>query len=324
MRIALNTYSPAFTDNVMLSSATGLWLRDAITPMVRAGHEILNVSVGGVSNRDEEFERAFAKKVDAMILIWRWPMDEDQYPRRSQAYERQLELIDLAIDHGIPVLIHDEDYKPGAIEAFELLKMNNVPVNLTAPAMFSPNHNFLPFPKPDGMLMTRVTKEFDFGYIGNNYERYEQMKKWFKYPPIDFHSIHILGNWLSPSPNRESPEQVKADFPNIYFGSQVPQNMVIKQLAKYRFTCHFAKDEYCSTGFITMRWLEAVMAGTVAFIPTEFKLPTWMKPAFQFPDPYELLNQEFYDHIRNKQAEAVAHIFNSGNWLAAINALVNQ
>lgn len=323
MRIAFNTYSPALTDNQMTSSATGIWFNAVVNHFIGRGDEICNVSVGEKYDRGPVLTRFFAKPVDAIILIWRWPMNSELYPRRAMAYERQLELIDLAIDHKIPVLIHDEDFKDGAYEAYSLLRSKRVPVALTAPSMFSPTHSFLPFPMYYRRLAAAfVRKSFDFGYIGNNYERYSQMRDWLKHPPIDFLTYHFWGNWLETSPERESPEQVKRDFPHVTFKGRLTQDQVISQLSHYRFTCHFAKEEYCKTGFVTMRWQEAACARTVAFVPDSFRLPAWMKPAFNF-DTSDILDPQYYQKIADAQYQAIQSISLVSEWSRHIDVLVN-
>ena len=327
MRIAFNTYSPALTDNTMTSSATGLWFSSIIRHFANLGHEVWNVSVGEMTDRKDSLDRVFANPVDLIILIWRWPMDEELYPRRAAAYERQLELIDLAIQNKTPVLIHDEDYKEGAIEAHDLLNRSGVRCFLTSPALkIIEPYRWLPFPLIHSRWTPKASlsnKFYDFVYVGNNYERYDQMKAFLNNPANKYASTHIYGNWLIPSETRQSPEQVKQDFPTVTFFDPVPQDKVLNILVKYFFTAHFAKPEYCKTGFITMRWQEAVSAGTLAFVPDEFWLPPEIESRFKGLNQNKLLDPIIYNTTLAYQYQYIRALSDIDEWTRILDDLVN-
>lgn len=327
--IVWNSFSPALTDGVLNSSATGgNWTPRIWRRLEQRFGKVFNVSVGEQSDYDQRFSFAISSKITACILIWRWPMPA--YKQRDKAYERQMELLDIAKKRKIPVLIHDQDLKGGALESADELLSAGCPCLLTAP-MLNPWNGYtaLHFPPLGAMppVKSLTHKLYDYMYVGNNYERYSQAKRVFGGDRMRDMKAVFYGNWLDPNPERESPAVVLRDFPLIDFKGRLPQDKVIEELAKARFTYHLAKPEYCDTGMVTLRWYEAAMAGTVAILPFEFCIDKSDGAIFK-PSSEEVLrlmtDDEHYMQILQWQREFVRSKFSDEAWVKAVERLVGD
>ena len=261
------------------SSVGGTWVQILKANIAQDGFRVHDVS--SPTADAEAVDRMLSTKPSLIILYWRWPMDERRYPDRQQAYERQLDLLDYAIDSKTSVLIFDGDLQPGAEEATELLRMAGCNVKLAAPMLF-PKRGYIRLMYPmSHRLPTFVPKMYDFCYIGNNYGRYEEMVEVLSRPFFEGKRNHVFGNWLNLSDEREKPEQVKVDFPYVNFNPPVPPESVTDLLARARFTYHFGKPEYNECGFMTMRWQEAASAGCLGLATDCFRLTSSLETAFR-------------------------------------------
>lgn len=282
MRILLNTYEPSLTDgNDNTSTGGGQWLQYLIDKLTEAGHEVVNASVGESDLRIHALGKALGQQIDVILLCWRWPMED--YPQRHAAYERQQFLLNLASKTNTPVLIHDQDLKSNILQ--ELTLYPRLRCLLTMPAFNPPpGYSTLHFPNPFNLNVPLPSKAalterlYSHTYIGNNYERYDIMKQTWGHE-AEFTS-NIWGNWLEPSSNRESPEQVVKDFPSTVFHGRLPQSEALTVLGQSMFTQHFAKPEYDEYGFMTIRWCEAAAAGCLAFCDPLFIMPEAYRNAF--------------------------------------------
>lgn len=209
--------------------------------------------------------------VEVAFFYWRWPMPEPKYADRHQAYLNQISYITAYLNLGIPVIVFDGDHKISDEEVRGLVEMG---VRVYAPELLpGPGKRTLMYPHLFDTHTKRTTPTFTrrpyyVGYVGNNYERYEQARRLLG--GHDAPDSHIWGNWLDEGPGREAPETVKRDFPRARFHGKLPNDQVISALAKSWSTVHLAKPSYCDRGFVTIRWAEAVLAGTFGFVPSEF------------------------------------------------------
>lgn len=324
MKVAFLGYEPALTDGMQKTSAAGgLWLPALFSFLESKDIYVDNGSVGENEIRYSEFYNSLLH-AEAFIIQWRWPM-----PRsfsRGAAFDRQMKALYFAENNGIPVLIHDEDYKDS--EIFDrLAKYPNLRYKLTSPA-FNPREGystlFYPFPKMEQRFLPLADRFETFAYIGNNYERYDQMKTyyggWQDYP------ISIWGNWLEHSDERESPEQVVKDFPCVSFKGRLPQNAVGEVLSRSMFTHHFAKPAYCTEGFMTIRWFEAALSGCIGIAPDEFTLPSEWEDIFKFDtETIEalMMDEFYYRSVLNSQLDLLRTIDGSQQWYDLLVSLVH-
>lgn len=260
----------------------GRWWPILKSNITAEGYRIYDVSL---PVDEAGLDRALRVKPGLIFLYWRWPMDDRRYPDRQAAYLRQLTLIDYAIENKTPVLIFDGDLQPGVEECAEALRFNGNRVVVAAPMLF-PKRGYMRLMYPMCYSLPKfVPKLYDFCYIGNNYGRYDEMRGVLGLPFFENKTNLIYGNWLDFSIDRQTPEEIKRDFPFVQFKGRAQSNEVISLLSRAVFTYHFAKPEYNSTGFITMRWQEAATAGCLGLSTTSFRLPSEMKDQFRLnPD----------------------------------------
>ena len=339
MNIWWHTFEPSLTDgNWKTACAGGQWTKALWNTFDEMpGTQVTNVSVGEDTIKCPTLDRASAggPPPDCIVLVWRWNMPG--YPQRCAAWERQNELLDYAYKHEVPVLIHDEDlqWDNGVNDPIDNLvefKAAGIPMALTMPAFYPPKgYETLHFPYAfrdsvhDVWSPTRVYKR---SYIGNNYGRYEQAKEWLARTECD-----VWGNWMDPHPDRQSPENVKVTFgPKVTFHDRLDQRYVKQVLGRSISTVHLAKPDYCTYGFIALRWAEAAFAGCLAFVPDEYYLPKhwWLA----FPSEKGIWRQDWndisfeerfiYSQRVNEQQLLVAKEMSHFAWVKRISDLIKE
>jgi len=265
MNIGFHGYEPAFeSGNMMTSTGSSHHLITLMNEFARLGH--YNYWFGnGENSIATSISLDLIPNMNIIFLFWRWPMPD--YPDRDTAYSRQLSIIKRAANLKIPIVVHDQDHKiDDKMKSF----LTGYAVRLTEPSLH-PRLGFESLMYPSSYSLTRKYQphsRFGLAYIGNNYERYEQAKKYVVHPRV---LASFYGNWVIKSPSRETPEQVEHDFPNVLFEGRLEADQVVTRLANASATIHLAKPSYNETGFITMRWAEAASAACPALIPSEFK-----------------------------------------------------
>lgn len=325
--ILWNSFSPALTDGDKDSSATGgNWTPVVWRQYVKEFGNVVNVSVG---ERDDNYLTyttvlSQPENIKAIVLIWRWPMPS--YPRRHQAWIRQMELASFARKNKIPVLIHDQDLKYDAMRVASEIASTGTRVTLTAPADNPPQGYYrLYFPRFGLPRRPREIREYDYMYVGNNYERFDQVKEYAGSDTMRDMRVAFYGNWMTYNPEREHPDEVVKQLKYVEFKGKLPQDEVEDKLADSWFTWHFARPDYCDIGMITLRWLEAANAGTVAIVPYEFNMPTEYEPYFKLSDKRQedlLVDFDEYSAVLKKQREFVKQTFNTNAWVSAMRKII--
>lgn len=290
----------------------------------------LNLSLHGFRTHDvsvpapqSELPRAFAAKPGLIFLYWRWPMDPSQYPDRQAAYERQLDILDYAMENKVPTIIYDGDLQPGAEEAVDLLRYSDCQAILAAPMLFpKKGYTQLFYPMIYLLPSFKYEKLYDFCYVGNNYGRYDQMKEILNRPFFSESKNYIFGNWLIPSPNRQSIEQIKADFPYVTFGTPVEPEMVRPALASARFTYHFARPDYNECGFVAMRWQEAASAGCLGLMTEDFVAPDNFRNVFGLRPEAAYESDTNYRSMVTSQFRIIELMSSFQRWLALVRGVL--
>lgn len=274
-RIGFLYWSPGLIGDFSTADPSWIWLVPLFKLLRRNGYEPCwldpTTSVDGLS-------AATVSDVDLIFCYWRWQLpNTERYRPRNAAYDFQMKALNEAFEFQKPVIVFDGDLKIDLDQRFWLLSNG---ARLVMPAFYPLDGYetlFYPMVYPEGSYDPHG--RHGIVYVGNNYERYDMALKYMSWPrskrgagTSDPH-FTIYGNWMDPSPYRESPEQIAFDFPYAKFPGYLDQRDTIKTLSKARATVHIAKPEYADIGFIALRWFEAVAAGTPAFVPDEWHLP---------------------------------------------------
>jgi len=324
MRIAFHTWDPGLWSQKPNSAGGSQWIKALWAYLSSLGHEILWL---GQHEPEGAKKIRHARQADIIILFWRWPM-HSSYGERNRAQQKQCRIIDAAMLKRIPMLIHDQDHKMLEVEIASLRSAKNV--ILAAPELEPrPGFKCLMYPNPHKLYDPYVyrspfTNRWDLIYIGNNYERWEQWLEYVVKPAKLGMSAVCYGNWLEPHPDRQSPEEVKEAAPGVSFPGRLSQHMIIEEYLKADCTVHMAKPSYCETGFVTMRWAEAASAGTLGFIPGEFKhVPEELKECIvqdgkDLFRKYGKMKEKYWLRLVELQQKWVRENMTAQNWVDLI------
>lgn len=280
MIIGWSTWEPGLMSPQPTSAGGGAWTRFLFDEFARAGHQVMMLQ-GEAPGTLKAESLSDLDSLDVAVICWRWPMP--QYHDRQMAYEWQMQLIDILGEKKVPIIIHDEDHKMTNADRKFVRKNDAI---ITAPQFAVTGEHWadrsLFFPNPYRGFEPRLWPlgDIDFIYIGNNYERFDQVVTYVK-PLSEARHVEFYGNWLERGPGRESPDVVTYMLPSVKFMGRLPQHEVIEKLSQANTTMHFSKDSYMKHGFITIRWAEAVAAGVIGFIPYGMLLPNWYLSQFE-------------------------------------------
>ncbi len=332
MKIGFHTWEPGLTSESgkMASGGGSLWIRYLWDELLKQGHEIFWFGEG--HPRDvAHADMPMLLTMDVMVVFWRWQMDPS-YGERNAAYDRQSTIINACIDHGIPMLVHDQDHKITPLEILALQKpFYSVPIILAAPELKPrPGFRTLLFPNPYPTFSKPITpfkKETDLVYIGNNYERWPQFLEYLAVLPDFGMDVDVYGNWLEPGPGRQPPDEVRAEAPDVRFRGRISNDRVIEVLQTADATIQLAKDSYCQTGFLAMRWVEAAAAGILSFVPHEYQHVPLPYQNFQVQDAKDLcvawfsMDEQGWLEAVEEQQQWVHEHFKIEPWIAMLKEL---
>jgi hypothetical protein len=126
-------------------------------------------------------------------------------------------------------------------------------------------------------LLQPSNVSFEYGYVGNNYERPEAFYQYYSSPSRELRNLGIQttvhGNWLEVSPEREHPTSLIKQHPFVSFAQRLNFHDSMKRLNSFICATHITKPEYAKRGFASPRYLENMAVGTPALVPSEFLIP---------------------------------------------------
>lgn len=314
MRIGYHTWEPGLKGDGLTSAGGAIWTK-ALWKSLRKH----NIQVDDMTCFD--YDRLLPS-LDALVLCWRWDFpNEGRYKERHESYRWQMKLIDVYSKRKTPIVVHDQDYH---IDEPDLALLKEIGAHLFEPSLNPrPGFKSLHFPTPYHSRAPKSGSRFNkIVYVGNNYDRYDQFKRYMC--EIKSHRPAVYGNWLETGIGRESPDQVKAECPNVDFRGRLDQTLVIPEMQKYTATIHFARPRYCENGFITIRWAEAVEANIVGLIPSEFVRIDELEDLYVTPDQVDIKLKRIASDISylyqllDRQSTFVNDIMRPYNWVAML------
>ena len=235
------------------------------------------------NNRDpEDNEVGDYPELDAIFLEWRWSTwkNDRTHPNHDpKRYEpdldRQRQIIEYY--HGkVPIIVWDTDLKitpedekrwPELILTDPTFETNRLTRDRISLPFWTDWEELFPVEKPLPL----------YGYIGNNYERDDEFKKFYFDPSEGLRAWGIqtsmYGNWLQSSPERKSPGMMIMDHRQVAFNHRMNFYESMQMMNKFICTTHVSKPRYYETKFMSPRYLEALAVNCPALQPEEFGIP---------------------------------------------------
>jgi hypothetical protein len=249
---------------------------DFVNELISRGHQIIRLQkqreetlYTGTSVDDSGFP-----DVDVVYCEWRWKTWKNSGENPSEPdYQRQVQILDYYHKQGVPIIIHDGDLK---ITYEDELRWPNAIITdpCKNPKKLHRERLFFPWVKD----LTRFDKpcqySYNYIYVGNNYERDKQFKKYYGDPSagLRFWGIQtsVYGNWLQRSPERSDPSLIISSCPHIAFVPRISFRDVFPTLNSAIAVTHITKDDYAKYGNITCRFHEAIISNVPSLIPEEY------------------------------------------------------
>jgi len=276
-------YLTPFEENTIIATPDGERGNrvDFVEEMLKRGHQVTRLQ----AQRDEKPYKSVAlhadggfPDVDVVYFEWRWPTwknDEKVGGDRATEpdYRRQMSCLEYYHKKGVPIIIHDGDLKMTPEE--ELMFPNAVLTDACAnPRVQTRKRLTLPWCNYLNRRTPTTSYSYNYTYVGNNYERDKQFKKYYSMPARGLRDrgiqTMVYGNWLERSPERRDPSELLRENPHVSFGGRLAYNEIFEAFNRSITVTHITKDEYTPYGNITGRFMEGVMSGVVALIPNEY------------------------------------------------------
>ena len=276
-------YLTPFEENTIIATPDGERGNrvDFVEEMLKRGHQVTRLQ----AQRDEKPYKSVAlhadggfPDVDVAYFEWRWPTwknDEKVGGDRAAEpdYRRQMSCLEHYHKKGVPIIIHDGDLKMTPEE--ELMFPNAVLTDACAnPRVQTRKRLTLPWCNYLNRRTPTTSYSYNYTYVGNNYERDKQFKKYYSMPARGLRDrgvqTMVYGNWLERSPERRDPSELLRENPHVSFGGRLAYNEIFEAFNRSITVTHITKDEYTPYGNITGRFMEGVMSGVVALIPNEY------------------------------------------------------
>jgi len=260
------------------------------------GHEVVALQrrreskpYTGVRYNDDGFP-----DIDVLLVEWRWPTYKNSGENPTEPdLERQNEL--LSRYHGkIPVVIWDCDHKITAED--ELKWPQAIIADPSVETKFITRDRARLMFWTDWKPLIRTQRPgYEYGYIGNNYERDEQFDKYYgqvsRYLRSSGIQTTVHGNWLQRSPEREDPGILISRYQSISFGQRLNFKESMERLNSFIATTHISKPDYSRLGFVSPRFLENLAVGTPALVPRELLHHNFLGKEWAVDDPGDLIRK---------------------------------
>ena len=247
--------------------------------------------------------------LDILFIEWRFPTYKNFGPNKLEPdLDRQTEL--LKHYHGkIPIVIWDADYKMTPEDELAWPKAIICDPALE-PKRLTRDRQRLMFWTDWKALMHASEDSFEYGYVGNNYERENHFERYYSSisEALRMKGIQtkVHGNWLQVSPERESPADLIRKHPYIAFGPRLNFVESMEILNSFIATTHITKPSYANCGFISPRYLENLAFNVPALVPSDFLKSDILGADWVIAEPGRHIKQiEFLAQSSRKSREDV-------------------
>ncbi|MCX5604879.1 hypothetical protein OOK29_42820 [Streptomyces phaeochromogenes] len=246
-----------------------------INALIDRGHEVVFLQ----SNRDlleagEDLRDAYAfdggfPDIDILFLEWRWPIERrntTQCGTEGHACDlhRQADLLKhYSTQRGLPTVIWDKD-RQLRLES----PWRRAPKTAVCEAALEPTqdaHRLL-FPVDDRLLaqadpiaLSTQPRDIALGYAGNQYDRDEPFDR-FVSPAAACVEHQVGGKWTRTS-----------RWPHVTFLGRIPFEQVKHLYSRSLATVLLLPERYATSGQMTQRIFEAVLAGCLPLAPSDIR-----------------------------------------------------
>lgn len=228
--------------------------------------------------------------LDVLFVEWRWPT----YKGDTYDLKRQTELLQKY--HGqIPIILYDASYKIEAKDEDEYPKAIIADPGIEPRFLSRERERLLFWSDFKELLFEPLVNEFrTYGYVGNDYERRESVKKYYASCANDLRTAGVqtvlYGNWLKMNAERNSVDDFlrNKQFSNVYFAGRWSFKDSMKAQSKFIATTHMAKDIYYEKGNITVRFFDSFATNTIGLVPVEYLCRDILGDKWIVSTPYDV------------------------------------
>lgn len=249
-----------------------------------SAEQSMSYALNGVLDTAQPRQQHLAEKdvfpdVDIVFLEWRWPTvknDRTHAQHVAARYEpdldRQCEIIEyykdkcpiIAWDTDLKITPEDEEQWPELILSDPSFETNRQTRNRVSLPFWTDWNELLPVAEPYQL----------YSFVGNNYERPDEFKKFYfdksRQMRDEGIQVSMYGNWLQRSIERETPEFLIKEYPNVSFNHRMNFFDSMQMMNRFICTTHVSKPRYYETGFMSPRYLEAIAVGCPGLVPKKF------------------------------------------------------
>jgi hypothetical protein len=246
-----------------------------VDELSRRGHNVFALQPRRETYEYEEiynYDSEGFPNLDVLLLEWRWPTYKNSGENPTEPDLKRQEAL-LEHYHGqIPVVIWDCDHKVTAEDEKRWPKAIIADPSVE-PKFLTRKRERLMFWTDWRTLLPVAETGFEYGYIGNNYERDDQFERFYGHPSKYLRESGIQttvhGNWLQKSPERVSPSFVITKNAHVAFGQRLNFRESMARLNSFVATTHISKPDYSKCGFVSPRFLENLATSTPALVPRD-------------------------------------------------------
>lgn len=221
-----------------------------------------------LNDRRSSFQVALPD-LDVILVEWRWPIPgrntpEDRgTPSYQPDFDRQTAILRHYKERGTRVVLWDLDYKltPEDEVRWEPSAVFETSIK---PKKGPTLRRRVEFPIPVGVLLQHETLPPDpskaIVYVGNRYERDEQVDEWIEPMSRAFPgAVHLYGNWTN-EPHRSV---CAKRWPRVVTHDRIGVAGFREAYGRAGVVPLLSKREYAENGFVTPRPWEALMFGAL-------------------------------------------------------------
>lgn len=248
---------------------------DFVEEMLQRGHEVYALQ----RRREQEpfpgviYDDSGFPELDVIFIEWRWKTYRNFGKDAIEPdWQRQCDVLD---NYGgkCKIVVLDMELKMTSEDIDRWGK--HVVIGDSKLFDRDPSRIYIPLCNNIKQIYEPCSYSYQYGYLGNNYERDTQFKKYYSEPSSMLrrfgYQTSVHGNWLERSPERRDPSMLLSEHHYISFQKRISFSEALKFINSCICVTHITKDEFARIGNVTFRFFESIISGTPALVPVEYK-----------------------------------------------------